>query len=73
MTDVQRPKRRYDRLPANQCLNESGADPLILLKLDLLGSKKKSASPSKQVLDGLLKIGMDEFVAYQSRIGKVPD
>jgi hypothetical protein len=66
-------KRPHDREQEAPCLNERGAELLLLLTLDPAERKKNSAPPSKEVLDGLLKIAKDEFAVYQKRIGKVAD
>ena len=74
MTDVQRPKRRYDRLPADQyCLNERGAELLLLLTLDRVPRRKNPPPPSKEILEGLTKIAIDQFAVFHGRMGKVPD
>ena len=52
---------------------EHAAELFILVELDEIAKKKMRSAPSKKVLDELQQLAMDQFAAYQGRIGKVPD
>ena len=72
MTHSQRTRRRR-AIDADKSLHEHAAELFILVELDEIAKKKMRSAPSKKVLDELQQLAMDQFAAYQGRIGKVPD
>jgi len=72
MTHSQRTRRRRV-IDADKSLHEHAAELFILVELDQIAKKKMRSAPSKKVLDDLQQLAMDQFAAYQGRIGKVPD
>jgi len=54
-------------------LEDHARELLILLKLDDMAKKKMPRAPSKEVLDELQQLAMDEFAAYQGRTAKYRD
>ena len=72
MTHSQRTRRRRV-IDADKSLHEHAVELFILVELDQIAKKKMRSAPSKKVLDDLQQLAMDQFAAYQGRIGKVPD
>jgi hypothetical protein len=72
MTDSQRTRHRR-AIDADKSLHEHAVELFILVEFDEIAKQKMWPAPSKKVLDALQQLAMDQFAAYQGRIGKVPD
>ena len=73
MTQPANANRQQHVLKADRYLEDHARELLILMRLDDMAKRKMPRAPSKEVLDELQQFAMDQFAAYQGRIGKVPD
>jgi len=73
MTEPANANRQQRVLEADKRLKDHARELLILLKLNEMAKRKMPRAPSEEVLDELQQLAMDQFAAYQGRIGKVPD